>query len=450
MTHNIACCYMTHNHPDVVKRILGVVLQPYDENGIDIYIYDSSTSDETKDFVYSLIEAGIRNLFYVTVDAALSGDGKLLEILQGHGLQKEYDYIWPCKDRSFMTADSVRLIQQESRKNYDCMLIDCWIPVSSDYRNYKKVYGREEFFREFGWMTTSWEVMLFHTDMLLHTIEWDSFIRQYHLCKDQAFNQPLTVFGGLALREDPKIRVLSYKEVTIGNDKAVSSGWVDATFPLWGKMWPDAIGSLPECYEPYKAEVIKSQGMHPNVFGSVDNLIILEKRNAFTREIWDQYKDRWSTLSDIPPRYVEAVLDKDSIRIIQMAIEDFNAALQEKQYKRAYYIFSRTTYLSYLLGSTYYWMIRRCMDVHLREKGAGIENGILTGVGNHQDLLYKYQKLKFYMRRIEYDIPFEKEELTAFLHNNSITRQFINVMIDSECIDTSKLIGYWRQYGYEG
>ena len=34
MTHNIACCYLTHNHPDVVKRVLGKVLNSYDENGI--------------------------------------------------------------------------------------------------------------------------------------------------------------------------------------------------------------------------------------------------------------------------------------------------------------------------------------------------------------------------------------------------------------------------------
>ena len=39
MTHNIACCYLTHNHPHVVKEVLDEVLDYYNENGIDIYIY---------------------------------------------------------------------------------------------------------------------------------------------------------------------------------------------------------------------------------------------------------------------------------------------------------------------------------------------------------------------------------------------------------------------------
>lgn len=450
MTHNIACCYLTHNHPDVVKRVLGKVLTSYDENGIDIYMYDSSTSDDTKEYIDKLIAGGAKNLFYVPVDAGIGGDGKMLQVLKGYGLQKEYDYIWPNKDRSCVIGDSAQKIQQESRRHYDCMMIDSWIPVASDHREYKPVYEREEFFKEFGWLTTSWEMMLISTDILLHTIEWESFEEKYQLGQDQNFNQPLTVFGGLALKEHPQIRVLSYKEVILRNDLSTTSTWINDTFPLWAERWPKAIASLPACYDPYKAGVIKDQGMHPNVFGSIDNLINLEQKNLLTPEVWAEYKEDWSTLSDIPPRYVEAVLAKDYGKIIQMSFVDYNLALQEQDHDKAYYILRGTFCISNLIGTTYYWMLRSCMDVYLAEVAARCEGGIMAGVQGYEDLIYKYQKLKFYLRRLEYDIPVPEEEMRAFICNNQITDQFACSIIEKECMDKEKALECWRKREYEG
>lgn len=450
MTHNIACCYLTHNHPDVVKRVLGKVLNSYDENGIDIYMYDSSTSNDTKEYIDKLIAEGAKNLFYVPVDAGIGGDGKLLQILKGYGLKKEYDYIWPNKDRSYVIGDSAQKIQQESRKHYDCMMIDSWIPVASDHREYKPVYEREEFFKEFGWLTTSWETMLISTDILLHTIEWDSFEEKYQLGQNQNFNQPLTVLGGLALKEHPQIRVLSYREVILRNDLSTTSAWINATFPLWAERWPKAIASLPACYDPYKAGVIKDQGMHPNVFGSVDNLLLLENGHLLTYEVWDQYKDKWNMLTDVPARYVEAILAHDYGRLIQMTFEDFNTALREQEYDRAYYLISGASCIANMTGVTYFWMLRSCLDIYLREVSTRKTDGIMSGVNSYQDLIYKYQKLKFYVRRAEYDIAIPQDELLAFLHNNRITAQFIHIVIDKECVDKKKVLEYWRRMGYEG
>ena len=414
-------------------------------------MYDSSTSNDTKEYIDKLIAEGAKNLFYVPVDAGIGGDGKMLQVLKGYGLQKEYDYIWPNKDRSYVIGDSAQKIQQESRRHYDCMMIDIWVPVASDHREYKQVYEKEEFFKEFGWLTASWEMMLISTDLLLHTIQWDDFEKKYHLGKNQNFNQPLTVFGGLALKAHPQIRVLGYEEVILRNDMSVSSGWISATFPLWGDNWPNAINSLPECYDPYKASVIKDQGRHINVFGSVDNLIYLARRQLLTPEVWEKYKDRWNTLSDIPPIYVELVLAQNYGTIIQMAFDDFNTSLQNQEYDKAYYILWGAYCIINIIGDTYYWMLRTCMNVYLKEASARKRDaGIMTGVKNYQDLIYKYQKLKFYIRRLEYDITIPEEELKAFLKNNHISSQFVEVVIGLECINQSKVREDWRKKMYEG
>ena len=450
MTHNIACCYLTHNHPDVVKRVLGKVLTSYDENGIDIYMYDSSTSDDTKEYIDKLIAGGAKNLFYVPVDAGIGGDGKMLEVLKGHGLQKEYDYIWPNKDRSYVTKATAGLIQAESHKNYQCLYIDTRIPTASVRRDYKPVYGREEFFREFGWLTTSWETMIIHADLLLHTITWDIFEAQYALGGQQNFNQSLTVFGGLALVDDAKVRVLSYREAELRNDFSTSSDWIIATFLLWGERWPKAINSLPACYDADKEKVIKDGNMHPNVFGSVDNLILLEQKGCLNTEVWNRYRAQWDKLSDIPVRYVEAVLARDYGKVMQMAMEDLQAAFAAQDYDLAYYIAVRTYCISNITGNTAYWMLRTCMEVFLNELDAKKTPGIMYHVNCYQDLVDKYQQIKLYLRRIEYDIPVPEDDMLAYLGEHHITSEFICAVIEKECINWTKILDYWRNIGYEG
>ena len=179
MNHNIACCYLTHNHPSVVKEVLEIVKDYYDQNGIDIYVYDSSTNKETKEIVQGFIDNGVNNLFYIPINEKLGGDGKLLEIFKGTGLKKKYDYIWPNKDRSYVTKKTAQAIQRESTAGYDCIFNDCYFPLESERKKYKKIYEKEEFFSEFGWLTTSWDTVLINTQKVLDKICWEEFEKKY-------------------------------------------------------------------------------------------------------------------------------------------------------------------------------------------------------------------------------------------------------------------------------
>lgn len=449
MTHNIACCYLTHNHPKVVQEVLDEVLDYYNENGIDIYIYDSSTSNETKTYVYGLMESGKKNLYYIPIDAEIGADGKILKILKGYGLNKRYDYIWPNKDRSYVTPKTANKIQQESHSCYDCIFLDYWIPMTSERRIYKEVYDKLDFFREFGWMVTSWESAIISTKLLQDVINWSEFEEKFELGAHNPFNQVMVVFGGLSLKDTTNIRVLNYKEAEIKNNPSAGSSWRSSTFELWGKKWPKAINMLPECYDLYKHKEIKEQGMHPYVFGSVDNLIDLERKNYLTPSIWDGIKDEWPNLSDIPQKYVEEILEQNYELIAQMAFDDFNEALYHGLYDKAYYILTRTQYMSLLLGNTYYWMIKNCFDAYLLELRNCNNKGIMNGVKDYQDLLYKYQKLKFYMRRLEYDVDLQETEIENFIINNNITIDFIMVVLQRECSNWEKVIKKLEEEIYE-
>lgn len=446
MRHNIACCYLTHNHPEVVKEILNIIIDYYNENGIDIYIYDSSTNDDTKLYIENMINNGKNNLYYVSVNADLGGDGKLLRILKGYGLKKKYDYIWPSKDRSYVTMETAKKIQQESVYGYDSIFLDWWIPIASDKREYKKIYDNIEFFKEFGWLVTSWETMIISTKMLLEDIDWNLFEKNYELGNENNFNQILTVFGGLELKKEPKIRVLGYRDISVKNSDLCGSAWTNMTFELWGEKWPRAIKMLPTCYDLYKEKVIKEQGMQIGVFGSIDNLIQLHRNNILTNDVWTGIRDKWEELSDIPKRYVELILEKKYETAILITFDDFNRMLQYDNYEAAYYIITGTQYIINLIGNTYYWMLVSCFEVYLSEIRKQKHERIMFEVKNYKDLLYKYQELKFLLRRMEYGIKVNRDEVVSFIKEYNISSEFVEVVVIKETIERNKVFGLFESF----
>lgn len=438
MDHNIACCYLTHNHANVVREVLDIVKDIYDRNGIDIYIYDSSSNMDTKEIVDELVKKGTNNLFYVRVDEKIGGGGKLLEIFKGVGLKKEYDYIWANKDRSYVLESAVEIIQSESHKGFECMYIDSSRPMQMARKKYKTVYNREEFFYEFGWIVTSWETILLHTQKMLKLIDWEAFEKKYRIGPKNSFNQVLVVFGQLATISNPKIRVFERKDVPIYNSPTAGSGWIDYTFELWGQEWPEAIRSLPECYDEYKAKVIMDQGMHPCVFGSINWLVYLKKRGILNEKTWGKVKKTWSDVSEISSLCMEAILADDYDRMIKQSFADFNDALKEEKYDKAYYLFTENSFLEYTLGTVNYWMLRYSFDVYLQEIFANKEPGIMKNVHDYEDILYKYQFLKYYVRRLEYGINSEK--IADFIKNNGISSEFLGSVIERECMEPIEVI----------
>ncbi len=73
MDSNIACCYLTHNHPDVVRDVLQHIGDSYEKNGIDIYFYDSSNDTKTREIVEAFMGGKTGHVFYIPVDDELGG-----------------------------------------------------------------------------------------------------------------------------------------------------------------------------------------------------------------------------------------------------------------------------------------------------------------------------------------------------------------------------------------
>lgn len=449
MEKNIACCFLTHNHPEVMKEVLGIVTKYYGQNGIDIYVYDSSIDDETKKIVNHIISQGNDNLFYIKIDEKLGGDGKMLCILKQYGLKKHYQYIWPNKDRSYVLKESIDKISKACRMGYAGILIGIWTSLDSYRNKFLKEYEREEIFYKFGWTVNSWENVIFSTEMLSSISNWEEFEKKYKLGSANNFNQPMVFFGALALMQKPIVRVMDYNEIKIKNCSLESSSWIPYTFEVWGKNWPEAIERLPRCYDAYKNKVIKDQGMNKFVFGSINNLISLKENGIFTKEKWNMVKEKWNILTDISSRCAEYVLQGK----YDLAIKDIYICLERKfnvkDYDGAYSIFENNSYLQVFLPYKQYWILKTSFYIYVNEIYRKIENGIMHNVRSCGDLICKYEKLKYFIRRIEYNIPLDIN-FTDFCEKEKISNVFITVMILNETLQQDKVIDSVNRLFAEG
>ena len=76
-----------------------------------------------------------------------------------------------------------------------------------------------------------------------------------------------------------------------------------------------------------------------------------------------------------------------------------------------------------------------------KETDHGLES-LFTKENDLKSLLERHRKLKFYLRRIEYDIPDDDGEFYHFLMERNISEYELSGMIESSVYDKEKVMAY--------
>ncbi len=76
-----------------------------------------------------------------------------------------------------------------------------------------------------------------------------------------------------------------------------------------------------------------------------------------------------------------------------------------------------------------------------RETEHGLES-LFTKENDLESLLERHRKLKFYLRRIEYDIPDDDSEFYRFLMERNISEYELTGMMESSVYDKEKVMAY--------
>lgn len=289
----IAMCVATCNHPDTVDDVLNYCIQDYFDCDIDIYYYDGSENTETEQVINKYIKMGYSNLYYYN---ELDAVRRFNMIIMGEGQLKEYEYIWISKDRSFCKKVTLEKIVKTANRDRDVI----FLAPNGIVHGKDLVYDDASlFYRDWGWLATSMDVAIYKKSTMFRNYYAD----KYPVLFGVHF---LLLFGELAELKNKSIDVLC-ENVTIFNSQRSKSGWEDQIFKVWKDDWITVNEILPDCYNPYKDNTIRTAASLPWILGTTTRLTELHNKGILTKDKLPEIAVNWDRVSDIPFSVVEKI-----------------------------------------------------------------------------------------------------------------------------------------------
>ncbi len=392
MKYSLACCYMTHNHPEVIEEILSRSIKDYADHGIDICICDDSDDDKTANLIKDYQSQGFNNLHYVDSHRALDGSHKYLLVIQGDLLPKEYDYIWISKDRVCFSSSYLDKLCTEIDEGHDIIIgtneaqrADVGVCVCQ-----KQYTDPTEFYRLYGAHSTNWEALIYNNKTFLKPINFENYTQIYGFGKGCSFIQPIVLFARLAEMTKCSIRISRYELGDRFISEKAGSNWGDVMFSLWIDRWVATNFSLPSIYDKYKAEVIKSETNLAELFGSFERMVGFHMANLYNREIFEKYRDMWPFVTDIPIDILELIADGDYNNALRRTIEDFDNSFATHDFKRAWWIIAGNACLKGYYDATTYGLLVMCFNKYRENMQLIGASAVFDGVSSIDDLKKKY------------------------------------------------------------
>ncbi len=395
MKYSLACCFLTHNHPDVVKEILDRCLKVYADHEIDICMYDDSDDDATKNLVDEYISAGADNLYYVDIHEAVNGDHKHYLLMQGYGLPKDYDYIWPSKDRVCFESSYLDKVCAAVDEGHDVIIGNCegsrW-DVGARILQQDVYTSPEEFYRRYASVSTNWEALIRKRETMFKPIPWDEYERKYNIGANCNFNQTITLFARLAEMSYCSMKICRYTYDERFISQKSHSGWGNMMFDLWIDRWVSANFSLPSNYDKYKSEAIKAETNLSELFGSVERFIYYKEDGLYNRSIFDKYNNIWSFVTEIPPEYLRMIADDDYAGAIKGTIDDFERCFVNHDFSRAWWMIAANTWFKTVYDEKTYWILVTYFNQFREDMMFFGTSSVFNGINSVQDLKMRHNE----------------------------------------------------------
>lgn len=295
---NVAMCIPTYNRAEVVEDTLSRGIEGYAKMGIDLYYYDGSDNEDTRRVVEKYINKGYKNIKYMKYTPDVN---RAAMIYTGKGLDKEYDYIWPVKDRVWFEEPTLKAVGKAMEEGFDAIFLGVLWSYAHPGIGTKTYENPKEFYLDWGYLVTSIDVNIFRRESMLTVLTYEELLNY-----DPAFTHFQIMFQQLA-EGKKSVRALVGNDIVAYNSSLATSCWKKETFSIWKDEWISVNDNLPECYNEYKAEVIKHAGRLPWIFGNVNSLIEFRECGALSPENLDSILKNWERVSDIPKEKVIAI-----------------------------------------------------------------------------------------------------------------------------------------------
>lgn len=349
---NIAICIPTYGCAQAVEQVLNCSLNLYKEYDIDVYYFDSSEDDETKKIVEKYINLGYDNLYYNKVEEGCLLDYKIDLILEGKGINKKYDYIWPMKNRAYVDRETLIEIIKSAEKKNDVIVIGATQGNGLSTTVYSDPV---EFYGAWGWLVTSLDIVIYRYESMIDGYNAAEF-RDLHKGSYYAnWSIWFYLFCQLAKLKDPKIKFLYGDNIRKFDVSAGRSLWTKNILEIWVTYWIEANENLPDCYNIYKDRIIKAAPSMSCILGGEKRLEELYRAGAFSLEQFEKIEKNWERISDIPretatkiargENYSEDILYGERREIVSILLSLHNMIAEGKMASREIPIDDITNYL---------------------------------------------------------------------------------------------------------
>lgn len=292
---SVAIGIPTYHHPEAVNEILSLTAQYLYDLHIDVYYYDGSSDTKTKEVVENFRNKGFTNLYHLHFP---EDNSRAEMIFNGHGMLREYDYIWPSKDRCMFTDEVLTAVIEALEEDPDIL---CLNQTFAYHGIQKRIYHEPtEFYRVHGWIATSINTIIYKKSSMIGSFK--------NWIYPELFNPYYNhLFHTLAQMDKMNICVLYGDHIMIHNSTDVVSQWENKVFKVWKDDWITVNDLLPECYAPYKDSVIKITASLPWLLGDVERLQEFYEKGLLTPETMSQVEPNWERVSYVPIEIVREI-----------------------------------------------------------------------------------------------------------------------------------------------
>ena len=272
----------TYNRSQVVNKTLSSGLEIFKKYGIDVYIYDSSDNNDTYKVVKKFIDKGF-DINYKKYDSSIGIDEKTCIALK----DPNSEFVWLCGDAVIVKEDGIKLILSEIGVGYDILILDSKLRNSER----KECHNSKLFFKDYCWIMTLYGASVVRSD-ILKKFDENVIINKY----GPDFEYVCGIFDYLS-SNSARILIVPFNYF-IPNKLKKGSGWFGTTFETFGVGWIKAINELPNYYNLYKNEVIKSHGTKAGLFRE-QSLYKLRSKNVLNPQIYEIHQNIFEKITDV-------------------------------------------------------------------------------------------------------------------------------------------------------
>ena len=272
----------TYNRSDSIEYYLETQLENFSNNNIDIWIYDSSDNELTKEYIEGFRKKGYNNLFYKRYSANDDTYGLWKTYYGLLECAKKYKYVWLSGDTAIIQINRfVDQVKKCMEEKYDII----HIYQSKDVSKSQAYSDCREIFRLFWWSMTHWCSIIFSAETLNSMRE----IMECNLKQDKGSFVVGSVFELMA-KENIRFYYIKDSLFTVSPFRSCSTAHSNKDIlGQWAKMQSETIDALPEIYDKYKSITKKSIDRNTYLF-SFGGVIYLRADGNITLEKVREYK----------------------------------------------------------------------------------------------------------------------------------------------------------------